>query len=140
MLCSRCKKRPAVVFIATNTNSSNTQGLCLTCAKELGIKPVTDLMDKMGIDDEQLEAMQEQFGGLMNPEELGEAFGGAANREEEDNDALFTPGGAATFPFFWGLFPSGRQCRAERQCSKVCGKKAEGGKASKTEAFGYLLL
>lgn len=75
MLCSRCKKRPAVVFIATNTNSSNTQGLCLTCAKELGIKPVTDLMDKMGIDDEQLEAMQEQFGGLMNPEELGEAFG-----------------------------------------------------------------
>lgn len=39
MLCSRCKKRPAVVFIATNTNSSNTQGLCLTCAKELGIKP-----------------------------------------------------------------------------------------------------
>lgn len=100
MLCSRCKKRPAVVFIATNTNSSNTQGLCLTCAKELGIKPVTDLMDKMGIDDEQLEAMQEQFGGLMNPEELGEAFGGAADREEEDNDALFTPGGAATFPFY----------------------------------------
>ena len=48
MLCSRCKKRPAVVFIATNTNSSNTQGLCLTCAKELGIKPVTDLMDKNG--------------------------------------------------------------------------------------------
>ena len=98
----------------------------------------------MGIDDEQLEAMQEQFGGLMNPEELGEAFGGAADREEEDNDALFTPGGAATFSiftkYFWGLFPSGRQCRPERQCSKVCGKKAEGGKASKTEAFGYLLL
>ena len=89
MLCSRCKKRPAVVFIATNTNSSNTQGLCLTCAKELGIKPVTDLMDKMGIDDEQLEAMQEQFGGLMNPEELGEAFGGAADREEEDNADFF---------------------------------------------------
>ena len=81
MLCSRCKKRPAVVFIATNTNSSNTQGLCLTCAKELGIKPVTDLMDKMGIDDEQLEAMQEQFGGLMNPEELGEAFGGLRREE-----------------------------------------------------------
>ena len=104
MLCSRCKKRPAVVFIATNTNSSNTQGLCLTCAKELGIKPVTDLMDKMGIDDEQLEAMQEQFGGLMNPEELGEALGGAANGEEEDNDALFTPGGAATFPFLQNIF------------------------------------
>ena len=76
-----------MVFIATNTNSSNTQGLCLTCAKELGIKPVTDLMDKMGIDDEQLEAMQEQFGGLMNPEELGEAFGGAAGRQRRSPSA-----------------------------------------------------
>ena len=102
MLCSRCKKRPAVVFIATNTNSSNTQGLCLTCAKELGIKPVTDLMDKMGIDDEQLEAMQEQFGGLMNLRSW-ERLWSAANREEEDNDALFTPGGAATFPFLQNI-------------------------------------
>ena len=143
MLCSRCKKRPAVVFIATNTNSSNTQGLCLTCAKELGIKPVTDLMDKMGIDDEQLEAMQEQFGGSCTWRSVGEAFGGAATgkkrttmpclRREERRHFHFTK-------YFWGLFPSGRQCRAERQCSKVCGKKAEGGKASKTEAFGYLLL
>ena len=57
MLCSRCKKTCGG-FIATNTDNSNTQGLCLTCSKELGIKPVTDLMDKMGIDDEQLEAMQ----------------------------------------------------------------------------------
>ena len=125
MLCSRCKKRPAVVFIATNTNSSNTQGLCLTCAKELGIKPVTDLMDKMGIDDEQLEAMQEQFGGLMNPEELGEAFGGAANREEEDNDALFTQGGAATFPFLQNIFGDSFQAGGNAAQNANAQKSAE---------------
>lgn len=125
MLCSRCKKRPAVVFIATNTNSSNTQGLCLTCAKELGIKPVTDLMDKMGIDDEQLEAMQEQFGGLMNLEELGEAFGGAANREEEDNDALFTPGGAATFPFLQNIFGDSFQAGGNAAQNANAQKSAE---------------
>ena len=125
MLCSRCKKRPAVVFIATNTNSSNTQGLCLTCAKELGIKPVTDLMDKMGIDDEQLEAMQEQFGGLMNPEELGEAFGGTANREEEDNDALFTPGGAATFPFLQNIFGDSFQAGGNAAQNANAQKSAE---------------
>lgn len=131
MLCSRCKKRPAVVFIATNTNSSNTQGLCLTCAKELGIKPVTDLMDKMGIDDEQLEAMQEQFGGLMNPEELGEALGGAANGEEEDNDALFTPGGAATFPFLQNIFGDSFQAGANAAQNANAQKSAE--KKQKTE-------
>lgn len=125
MLCSRCKKKPAVVFIATNTNSSNTQGLCLTCAKELGIKPVTDLMDKMGIDDEQLEAMQEQFGGLMNPEELGEAFGGAADREEEDNDALFTPGGAATFPFLQNIFGDSFQAGGNAAQNANAQKSAE---------------
>ena len=125
MLCSRCKKRPAVVFIATNTNSSNTQGLCLTCAKELGIKPVTDLRDKLGIDDEQLEAMQEQFGGLMNPEELGEAFGGAADREEEDNDALFTPGGAATFPFLQNIFGDSFQAGGNAAQNANAQKSAE---------------
>ena len=48
MLCSRCKKRQAVVFV-TNNNSKDapTTGYCLTCAKELGIKPVEDLIKKM---------------------------------------------------------------------------------------------
>ena len=56
MLCSRCHKRPAVVFISQTADASETQGLCLSCARELGIKPVNDLIDKMGITDEQMEA------------------------------------------------------------------------------------
>ena len=48
LMCSRCHKRPAVVFISQSMDTANSQGLCLVCAKELGIKPVNDLMEKMG--------------------------------------------------------------------------------------------
>ncbi len=99
MLCTRCHKRPAVVFISQSMNSSESQGLCLVCARELGIKPVNDLMDKMGITEEQMEQMEEELSGLMNPEE-GEADG---------EDGAFTPGGAATFPFLQNIFPGFQQ-------------------------------
>ena len=49
MLCTRCHKRPAVVFISQSMSSSESRGQCLVCARELGIKPVNDLMEKMGI-------------------------------------------------------------------------------------------
>ena len=47
MLCSKCNKRPAVVFVS-NSADGQSKGYCLTCAKELGIKPVEDLINKMG--------------------------------------------------------------------------------------------
>lgn len=61
MMCTRCKKRPAVVFVSPSTDMNATQGYCLVCAKELGIKPVNDIMEKMGITEEQLEAMTESI-------------------------------------------------------------------------------
>ena len=66
MMCTRCKKRPAVVFVSPSTDMSATQGYCLVCAKELGIKPVNDIMEKMGITEDQLEAMTESMNSLMN--------------------------------------------------------------------------
>ena len=45
LLCTRCKKRPAVVFVSNGLNGQDPQGLCLVCAKELGIKPVNDIME-----------------------------------------------------------------------------------------------
>ena len=93
MLCSRCHKRPAVVFIASGNDPQHTQGLCLVCAKELGIKPVNDLMEKMGITDDQLEAMEAQMDGLMN-----------MMPGDEDGEDGFTPGGAATFPLLQSIF------------------------------------
>ena len=91
MLCSRCHKRPAVVFVSSSADTNGEpQGLCLSCAKELGIKPVNDLIEKMGITDEQMEAMEAELGQLMNP----------GDEEGEGQTGGFVPGGAATFPAF----------------------------------------
>lgn len=87
MKCTRCKTRPAVVFVSSAVNGKNTQGLCLVCAKELGIKPVNDIMEKMGITDDQLEAVSEEMDQLM---ELG-----LPGLTGEDT---FEPGGATTMP------------------------------------------
>ena len=65
LMCSRCKKRPAVVFIsqmnAKNPQHKKNEGLCLVCAKELGISQVDDYMKAMGISDDDLEAMSNQL-------------------------------------------------------------------------------
>ena len=61
-LCSRCKKNAAVVFI-TKIEGSETknEGLCLKCAHELHIKPVEDLMKKMGITEDELDAITDEM-------------------------------------------------------------------------------
>ncbi len=115
MNCSRCGKRPAVVFVSTNNSTdAPTTGYCLTCAKELGIKPVEDLINKMGLSEEDLETVQDQMNTLMsddgmknlmesmNVDNLAEQME-EFNEQSEDNGD-FTPGGAPTFPFFNNLF------------------------------------
>ena len=66
-LCSKCKKNVAVIFI-TKIENGNTvnEGLCLKCAKELGIKPVDDMMKQMGINDEDLENLNEEMMGMLD--------------------------------------------------------------------------
>lgn len=91
-LCYKCKKRPAVVFITdVNNPQSEPQGLCLVCAKESGIKPVTDMLQKMNISDEDIEQMSEQFTDAMS-------------LIEEENGEDFSPGGAPVFPFLNHIF------------------------------------
>ena len=89
MLCTRCGKRPAVVFV-TNNNSKDapTVGYCLSCAKELGIKPVEDLISKMGISDEDLENVQDQMNSLMQGGDLSQLMEqlGADNLAEQMDD------------------------------------------------------
>ena len=56
MMCSRCKKRPAVVFISSMQGSERrSEGLCLKCAKELGLPQVNDYLKQMGISEEEFE-------------------------------------------------------------------------------------
>ena len=90
MLCSRCKKRIAVVFMThlDENGKTTSEGLCLQCARELGIKPVDDLMNKMGISGDELDAISDQMMEAMQ------------DGEEED----FQPGGAQSFPFLSGIF------------------------------------
>ena len=94
MMCSRCHKRPAVVFISQSVDASKSEGLCLVCAKELGIKPVNDLMDRMGITPEQIEAMEEELSDVL----------AEAGQDSDLSTDDFMPGGAATFPFLQNLF------------------------------------
>jgi len=65
-ICARCKKRPAAVFITKIENDKSIQeGICLPCASELGIKPINDMLSKMGIDEEAIQNMTSEINGLM---------------------------------------------------------------------------
>ncbi len=130
MLCSRCHKRPAVVFISPTT-SGESQGLCLVCAKELGIKPVTDLLDKMGISEDQLDAMASEFGML--------GFPAAEDGEGQEED--FEPGGAATFPnFLQSIFPGMGKPAQEPEKAKGGdpGKNTGEGREKKKKKYRHL--
>lgn len=143
MLCSRCGKRQAVVFVSSqSTTEAPTQGYCLTCAKELGIKPVEDLINKMGITDDDLDTVQDQMnsimtnlseGGdiskLMENVDMNAIMGEMSNLDEENNDDDdFTPGGAPAFPaFFNSIFGPGNQKKDNTQNlnNNTKGKKKE---------------
>ena len=109
-LCSRCHKNVAVIFIQKmEGGTTKSEGLCLKCAKEMGIKPVEDMMQKMGISDEDLE-------GLTN--EMISAFGGAEGMEglmsaEEADEDEEDEGKTATFPFLNKLFGSAQSPQAQ---------------------------
>ena len=117
MLCLKCGKRPAVVFLSSgNINDTTPKGYCLMCAKDLGLKPVNDMLKNMGLGDEELENVQNQMDSVMS--ELGENCDmnelmkslGEANMFadmdsngddcDDDNPSPFKAGGAAAFPNF----------------------------------------
>ena len=71
-VCARCKKRPAMVFITRlEKDKSINEGLCLVCAQELGIKPVNDMLAKMGIDENEISNMLDGLDSNL-PEFMGE--------------------------------------------------------------------
>ena len=88
-LCSRCKKNVAVIFITKVENGKSTnEGLCLKCAKELGIKQVDEIVERMGITDEDLDSLNSEMNQLIQPE------------DDEDDIGSRT----ATFPHMNRLF------------------------------------
>ncbi|MBQ4612737.1 MAG: AAA family ATPase [Clostridia bacterium] len=120
MTCIRCKKRPAVVFVTRVDNGETAnEGYCLSCAKELGIQPVNDMLQKFGISEEDIEQMNEQIEEMMAMNE----------GEGEDGDEDFSPGGAPAFPFlqnlFGGMMPGGAPSASGAEGEKPPKKKKE---------------
>ena len=102
-LCSRCKKNVAVVFITrldNNGQSGRNEGLCLKCARELNIRPVTDMIEKMGLSDEDLEGLTKEmmsaFDGAESLEGLMNNLSGTMPKDEDEDEE---EGRTATFPF-----------------------------------------
>ncbi len=102
-LCSRCKKNVAVIFVTKmEAGKTSSEGFCLKCAKELGLKPVDDIMKRMGLTDEDLEGLNSEmmnaFDGLEN------LMADSQNQENEEEDDSEDMSQTATFPFLNKLF------------------------------------
>ena len=102
-LCSRCKKNVAVIFVTKmEAGKTSSEGFCLKCAKELGLKPVDDIMKRMGLTDDDLEGLNSEmmnaFDGLEN------LMADSQNQENEEEDDSEDMSQTATFPFLNKLF------------------------------------
>ena len=129
MVCIRCQKRPAIIFIQRMENGQMKQeGYCLHCARELHIKPVDDLMKQFGMSEQDLDNMENRMESMM--EELGDSnplsmlmnmSGSGEDADAENMDEDLVPGSNATFPLGFKGRPQKRQ------------------KAAQAQVFGYLL-
>lgn len=99
-LCKRCKKRPAMVYITpmNGDKAGPPEGLCLPCANELGIKPVNDILKKMGVDEEQIQTMSEEIDSLLETQ-LG------LTPTDSDDDSGKVP--TLNFGEIFGMFNGG---------------------------------
>ena len=108
VLCAKCKKRPAMFFVTKVEGEKTTQeGLCLKCAMEMNIGPVKQIMQSMGISEDEIDDVSEQFEAM---------FG---------EDGGFEPGGAGTMPFlqnFGAMNGSSSDNSAEAETSSESSK------------------
>ena len=110
-MCSKCGKRPAIVFISEmNGSNSEPKGLCMVCAKEAGIKPIDDMIKGMNLSDEDIEGMNEQLMEMMEMSEDG------------DN---FEMGGIQPFPFLNNIFGSMAEPKSNSDEPKKENKKED---------------
>ncbi len=104
MICSKCKKRPAVIFVSRVDGDKTTQeGYCIKCASELNIGPIKQMMQSMGITEDDIDAVSEQFGDMM------------------ENLDDFQLGGAGTMPFMQNFLnnnPMGNNSSAENEVTE----------------------
>ena len=123
MVCIRCQKRPAIIFVQRMENGQmKNEGYCLHCAREMHIKPVDDLMKQFGMSDEDMDAMEDRMENMM--QEMGDMSSvnpfsmmmgmGQPDQSEEDGDLV--PGSSATFPL--GVNGSTQNGKNEKKAGK----------------------
>ena len=114
VLCARCKKRPAMFFVTKVEGEKTTQeGLCIKCAMEMNIGPVKQIMESMGISEDELDDVSEQFEAM---------FG---------EDGGFEPGGAGTMPFLQNFGAINRSADNAESGTKSEGKESADDKKKK---------
>ncbi len=104
IMCSNCKKRPAVVFITSvQGNEKKNEGLCLACARERKIPQVSEYMERLGITDEEIDQLSDQMMGMLDgdsfemggqgimPDFISNLFGGDDDSSDDDEKSLDMP-------------------------------------------------
>ena len=128
-LCSRCKKNPAIIFITKMEGDKTTnEGLCLACAKSMGIAPLNQMMENMGINsDEDIENLNNEMSEFMNnmgdlssPDELQNMLQSLSGGEDDE-------GGAATAPlgFLSNMFSADKSGKSTDEKAKTGNKQSK---------------
>ena len=142
-LCSRCNKNPAVIYI-TKIEGDKTinEGLCLACAKQLGIAPLNNMLEQMGIGDEDIESLNSQMADFAENMGSLSGEGGFEEMMSQFSSGMDDEGGAATAPmsFLSKLFSPGGQGNGEKQEGtkepKKNKKNPSPGKKSMLDTYG----
>ncbi len=140
-LCSKCKKNPAVFYITKmEGDKTSSEGLCLSCAKELGIAPLNQMIENFGVSDDELDSLNNQMSEFMeNLENMEGAFDDGASLMEQFSGGEDDEGGAATAPLdifkdFFSSMPGGTEGASEHSTKE---KKQSKKKQKKTMLDTY---
>lgn len=126
MICARCNKRMAVVFISKYENDKTiNEGYCIKCAKELGINQVDQIIKNMGISDEDLDTISDEFENLMD--QMGDSL--------DEMDSQIAP----TFPNVFGNLPNQNEAKSDNKEKSEKKKEKQDKKRKFLEQYGVNL-
>ncbi len=137
-LCSRCKVNPAVIYITKmEGNKATSEGLCLSCAKSLGVAPIDKMLSQFGISEEEFDNINSQMSQMMQemsegnmPEELSMMLGGEEDFDDPEGGAQIAP-----FEALKNLFGD-KKGESTEKVGKKTDKKSRPGKKSMLDTYG----
>ncbi len=140
MLCCKCQKNLAVVYISKMDETGKTvnEGYCLTCAKELNLGPVNEMMEKMGLNPEEMDGLNREMSAMM--EEMGEEFSmPTEDGEADDDESMSRSMQKNPFEMMSRLFGGGNPNSGETQKDKADKKEKKNKKRKNLDAYAVNL-